>query len=440
MSKSTHPEAPPRIHWRETEWYDVTREAVPIRDRTAKGWEYCIDAAQKKVLPKIRQRPIHSSIVAQARDYEARYRAGWVPEGRLTDPATPEIERKPEGSQKDRDAAREATFTGYKVFWTAREWAMMACAVKWRIEHGDTRGLPRIFFETQADILPLDRCKRLGSLAALAPLQKAFDEAVPNIWTLPPDIRAKCEQRGPEYEAQQAKTQAGIIVAPPPAPGPMPETLSAPLPEAAPFPAFLAAAAEGDPLAVRLGMIIANAASQVAQETRAHVMAEYDRQLDRLTASLHATLRDYVHTLVTAELGPLSTPPGAAPAAPSTNGAPPVPEAPPTDTAQGLPAPAVQAEPPPRVRVDVVGMERIGTMQVRSAAEKLGLDLRLIDSDQGKTSWIPRENVILATQYIPHHITRIAKKAGSNVMFANAGPASVLGMLESLAEHRGNVQ
>lgn len=429
----------PRIKWNEREWFDVMHLAIPLRDRTGKSWEYCISTVQKKALPKLRQRPIHSNINTLAREYEARVRAGWIPEGRQSEPDKPSAERKPEGTKKDQDAALEATFGKTQIYWTQREWAMMACAVKYRLEAGDTRGLPRLFFETQVDVLPLGRCRRKGGFASLPSLQAAFDAAIPNIWTLPPDVRAKCEGRGAEYEAQQAKAKAGHVQAPAPV-EPVAEVIPETIPSAAPASYFAASVPvmmppiEGDPLATRIAGAIATAAATIAAETRAQVMAEYDRQLDRLTAALHATLREYVHTLVTAELGPLSTPPTPS----ATPSAPPVPDTPPPVPV--APTPSASSEAAPRLRVDIVGMERIGTATVSAAAQKLGLDVRLIDSDKVKTGWEPRPTVILATRFVPHAATRMAKKAGVNMLFANAGPESVVGIMESLAEHRGALQ
>lgn len=445
-----------RVDWSEVEWFDLMRLIVPERDRTGAGLGNLMIRLQKKCLPKSRWRgdSLATSGLPLARDYEARYRSGWVPTGRKTEPDKPEAVRNPDGTQKARDRALEASFTDARkgatsqIYWTQREWAMVACRVKHRIEvMGDTRGLPRVFFEGQAEVLPLERCRKMGGFAALPPLQAAYDAAIPNIWTLPAEVRAKCEGRGADWDAQQAKareglasmqaTQAAIDAAPPAPPAPpvpvegMPQT-APPAPVVAPLP--------GDPLAARLALIVADACGRVAAETRAYVMAEYDKQLDRLTVALASTLREYVHTLVSSELGPIQTPPpvaGAAPSAPpvDTNGAPPADTPPTAPEAAAAPEPA----PLPRMKVDIVGAERIGTAQVRSAADRLGIDVRLIDADQ-LARWEPRPNVILATQFVPHKANRVAKAAGANLLFATGGPASVVGIMESLAEHRGALQ
>jgi hypothetical protein len=464
--------APARIHWSEIEWFDVMRLVIAERERTGAGWVSIIMKAQKKVLPKSRQRsPLsfkgHTLDVAQ--EYGDRIRIGWIPEGRAEEPTKP-VEKsvdkpidkpavsptprlKRDGTQGDRDRALESTFTSKaNVFWTRREWAIVACAVKHRIEQGDTRGLPRLFFEMQTQVLPLDRCRKMGGFAALPPLQAAYDDAVPRIWTLPPDIIAKCEGRGKEYEAAKAKAAAGVahqvpIEPPAPEPEPMPApapeviplTVSAPAPDLAVLSQFPIASSD-DPLAARIALILGQAAAQISATTRAHVMAEYDRQLDRLVGALAASLREHVHGLVSAELGPLSTAP-TPPAAPVAPAAPSAPESSAQSEPQGTPDKVTEAAPPlPRLKVDIVGMERLGTMQVRAVADKLGIDVRLIDSDHTKGTWEPRATVILATQFVPHAATRTAKKAGASLLFANAGPASVVGLLESLAEHRGDLQ
>jgi hypothetical protein len=180
-----------------------------------------------------------------------------------------------------------------------------------------------------------------------------------------------------------------------------------------------------------MATIITNACAQVAAETRAYVMAEYDKQLDRLTTALHATLRDYVHGLVSAELGPLSTPPTPAPTAPPPST--PLADAPPETTAPA-PAPEAAVAAPP-LRVDIVGLVGSNLGEVRGAARRIGIDATFIDPDQ-TARWEPGPQVILARKFVPHAARRKAEKAGSHIMVAAAGAQSVIGILESM---RGEV-
>jgi hypothetical protein len=455
-----------RIRWTELEWYEVAREMIPMIEEGTFYQEAAL-AAQRRTLPKARRRPERSFMGdcrTKLRDCMARIKAGWVAEGGTPydapnaapqpapapDAPTPTPDARPRDWRARQDAALEATFGTSRVYWTHREWAMMACAVKARIDGGDSRSLSRVFFETQVDVLPLDRCRRLSSLRDLGQLQAGYDVALAHVWELPKDLQAKLEGRSKEYEAHLAATREGLatvqaaapVAASAPASDPIPEAVPEPAPSmtAAPLPQL---APGSDPLAAKISMIVldavTNAGSRIAAETRAHVMAEYDRQLDRLTLALASTMREYVHGLVSAELGGLHvTPPPLAPVPP----VPPVPAAasgtnePPTD------APTPGSEPIARgPRVDIVGFPD-NLQRALEAARALNIEATVIHPDIARSMrWTPKgRDVIFMTRQASHTALERANKYAGNVMFATGGPSSLITMLESIAEHPGALQ
>ena len=401
-----------RTRWTEMEWYEVVKETMALRQRQpGVGWGTAAGIAQKKVLAKSRRRPegsLTGGARAQLEEMGQRIAAGWAPEGVIVEaapvPAPAPAMRKappPEDVGRNRqakaDQALEARFTSTagRIFWTRTEWAMMACAVKHKQANGDGRSLSRLFFETQADVLPLDRCRKLANLyGANAALQSGYEEGLRHVWELPADVQAKLTGREAEYAAHLEKTRAGLeAVNTPPAPAPLP--IEAPAPALAPLPSLA-----GDPLAVSIAGILSEAGSRIAAETRAHVMAEYDRQLDRLVEALGGTLRQYVHTLLEAELGPLAGTHAPILAAPS-----PSPSAPPADEPPPAPAPApddeaAAAPPPPaqRLQVHIVGQGGPGRGMIRETARVLGIDADFIDPERALRQWFPAPHVIMTTK------------------------------------------
>lgn len=454
-----------RMRWTELEWYEVARETLAVRQRQPGiGWSPAAIIAQKRVLSKGRRRP-ESSLNGGARaDIEAmvqRIEAGWVPDGATppkpapvghearkaarapSAPVTPAIH--PRTAQKLADDAIEATFSAPgMVRWRDHEWALIACAVRHRQVMGDSRALARVVWEAQQEVLPLDRLRKRAPLYAATDLQSQYAAGEKRLASLSARERAMCEGRLAEFDAAQAKAREGLAVAqtaaaaavmqaaapaPAPAPAPMVE---------APPPLLAPAASAGDPLAARIAYILSDAGSRIAAETRSHVMAEYDRQLDRLTVALASTLREYVHTLVASELGPLQTPPPPplAPAAPTAS-EPPAGMSP--DTSDDAPP---GSEPVARgPRVDIVGFPDNLTRAL-DVARSLNIEANVIHPDIARSMrWTPKgRDVIFMTRQASHTALERANKYAGNVMFATGGPSSLITMLETLVEHGGALQ
>jgi hypothetical protein len=400
-----------RIFWTEKEWFELL--TVAKIEPTDNGAERTrkLARAQKKALSAKRrrsERSLKSTAFATAMRYVALMAEGWRPEG--VEVAPPEVASvpiaPPNRSTKKRleREALEATFSEGAIYWTKRERTIVAVAVKHKIDSGDARRLSQIYFEAQVEFLPRERCRTSKSFHDAVHLRKSHDEGLANAWTLPPEEIARLTGRAEEYEAQRARSLNGAAY----------QVEAAPAEAPSPDPTPTTSAPASDPLAASLMTILGDTAARVAAATRQHIMTELDARMNTIVASLAATLREQVHAILAAELGGLQT----TPEAPATARPPAVPGP--------LPIPAAH-----RVRVDIVGLVGNGLGAVREATARLGVAARFIESDKVK-SWQPGENVIMMRKFVPHDVDNRAAKAGSNLMIANAGPQSVIALIESL--------
>lgn len=440
-----------RVVWTESEWFLVVSRYVELRD---KDRDISITGALSEaqhVLPPRRWRTLiglGSSSVATLRDFEARIRSGWVPEGwtppkaigNNTPPPTPEPAPSPVAEVMTPLPTNihkiEATFPDSKgrIFWTTREWKRVALRAETLLKADPSRTLARTIFEAQLPpTLPLDRCRLLSSFhsASTAVLRRKYEEGLKGAWTLPAKERAALMGQEQSYAEHEAKTRAGLEA----------EQAAAPTAAAEPAPAFEVPQFPGqceyggpptaapapvpaaDPLAARIAVILAESSARIAAETRSYVARELDAALDTMVGGIVAGLRAQVHNMIAAELGPLEATPA------------PLPE-PPTPTPTVPPAP----QEPPRVKVDIVGLSGNSLGEVRNAAENMGLQARFIDAAHAKGTWSPAPNVILATKFISHTAQERAKRSGANVLFAHAGPQSIVGMMETLVPHPVGLQ
>ncbi|HSJ40670.1 MAG TPA: hypothetical protein VK955_06415, partial [Xanthobacteraceae bacterium] len=208
-----------RMRWTELEWFEVTREAVAIRERQGCGWAPAAALAQKRVLGKTRRRP-ESSFNGSARNdiqrMAERIAAGWVPEG-ATPPAPPPVGHEarkaarapspaitpaihPRTAQKLADDAIEAAFTAPGIVrWKDHEWTLIAGAVRYRQMMGDSRALARVVWEAQQDVLPRDRLRKRAPLYAATDLQSQYANGEKRLATLTPREKAMCEGRLAEF-------------------------------------------------------------------------------------------------------------------------------------------------------------------------------------------------------------------------------------------------
>jgi hypothetical protein len=441
------------IRWMPEEWKAVMLVAAP---HILSGKLTPVEAllkGQRAALPKSRHRDEKSLQVATYNEAYRRFRdeavAAIPPEVKALATTKP-ARRKPEPKPK-MDEGRNYSRPGRAVRWTTREKALVARQITKMREAGDERALSRLLIEAQDVVLPEDRRRPVASIQAGvgANNDKTLAEGMQNIWLLEPEAPT----------------------APPTPPAPPDIELNLEPGDTAPPQAEpLVFRTDGVDKTPRLPVALERGFSEAAQAFGNVVMGAFDTMLAKHTdvllshvyeklsaqaaqtgamiaAMIERGMRDTVHKLVEAELGPVvthgPTGPAAAPVAPAAPSAPAAPAAPSVavaDTSEGhdngmmVPGPGFGAEVKPKVRVDVVGFanEPDFVKHVTTAING-SADVRFFNLD--RHSYAPHRGnhcIMLALQKVPHAVKAKLRSAGVEPIYVKNSPHQVIHAVEEL--------
>lgn len=304
------------------------------------------------------------------------------------------------------DPKQEHPERGDKVMWTLRERTLVAREVQKLQAAGHQGKLVDLMFQVQSKVLDPTRHRHRHSIyATLHARREYFEEAVRNIWTLPPEEPEPAPMPEP---AQAPPEPAEPPQAPPPA-------------SAAPIPPVnrqqrLSEAAKvfGETVMGALDVLLATHASLLMQE----VHARLETLADEVTSKLGGNIRSLVHTTIERELGPVPDDPA------RPNWAP-------------APAPAAPSvEPTPRkLPIDVVGLTGHPIEEVRRAFNG-DCDIRFIDPEH-VGGWTPRTHSILAVRFISHKAEDKCNKHGVKPIRVNGAGLSVIHAIRALRREAG---
>lgn len=303
--------------------------------------------------------------------------------------------------------------------WTQRELALLARAVKRRIDAGDTSRLALMYSEVQEQVL--DDPARWRTLGALRQAQTNktlhgfYDEGVRHIWVLGE------EETKPEPVAEPVQAVAQAPAEPVAVPTPLP-LAAGPLADAA--------KAFADTMQSAMASLLQASAMHTLQGIEARISTLAADIGAGIAAQIERGLRGTVMQTIAQELGGPVTPPA--------------------DPVQVLemvtgrrdvepPAPMPEPPAPPRqqLKVDVVGLTDGALEQKVRGAFNGGTDIRFVSPDD-RTTYKPHRNrhCIIITQRIPHALRDKIKAANVEPIYVRSTPGHVVHAIEEL--HRAH--
>lgn len=420
-------EQPEYIRWTRDEWRKVAVHALPHLDKGVPA-DKALMRAQRAALPKDRRHSDESLRMMQRRASTTRFldEARALPPETRDEIAPPPPPRKAPAPRKKLDEGRDYGDPAHPVKWTTREKALIARQVDtWR-KAGDKRKLSRLVIEAQEVVLPRDRRRSIVGIqvaTAKGIMARLIDEGRQNQWLLdqhPAEAAPEAEQQQPAEPQHVEPTNRPVEAA---------NEDAAPIPPTESQRALSEAArAFGDTVMQALDTLLAVHTETVMREVYAKMSAAMSAQAaatseqiaTQIAAMIERGMRETVHKIVEAELGPVASPtePGSA----STPHEPPA-----------QPAASTAEARPSRLRVDVVGLTN-GSMeqQVRQAINGHA-DLRFFDPDI-KGGYVPHRgrHCIMVTQRVPHSLKHKIKAAGVQPIYVKSTTGHVIHAIEEL--------
>jgi hypothetical protein len=371
--------------------------------------------------------------VAQARALSEEERAA------LTIVKPPRKLPPPRGPKYPADLQRN--YTG-KFRWTTKEKALITRMVLWFQEQEVPGTLARLIIEAQELVLPRDRRRSLAGIkqgdvhAPNSLNMKLIEEGKANLWlinTIPfePPVAQKTTDE-PETTTDERSDGEVLQAAAEKAPDEAPEALPAPTPLPTPQRALSEAAkAFADTVMVALDQLLHTHSELLLSKVDTRISTMSQDMGMQIAAMIERGMRQTVHQLVEAELGPVNTP-QAAPS-PSSTGEAPAPVA----SVQAQHEPEADTERARMLKVDVVGLVGVSITKVRESFNGT-TDLRFIDPDQ-LNAWAPHKgrHVVCATKWIPHKAKYKLKAVGMQPINVSGGVGTVIHAIEELHRQHG---
>jgi hypothetical protein len=433
---------PGYVRWIPAEWLKVAVNMLPHLDKGMPVLNALVKA--QRVLPKDRHRTeealravaVPSALqvpkyVAQARALSEEERAA------LTIVKPPRKLPPPRGPKYPADLQRN--YTG-KFRWTTKEKALITRMVLWFQEQEVPGTLARLIIEAQELVLPPERRRSLAGIkqgdvhAPNSLNMKLIEEGKANLWlinTIPFNPPVAQETTADEPETTDERSDGEVLQAAAETQAPeASEALAAPTPSPTPQRTLSEAAkAFGDTVMLALDQLLATHSDLLLSKVDARISTMSQDMGMQIAAMIERGMRQTVHQLVEAELGPVNTP-QAAPSPSSTGEAP-------------APVASVQAQHEPEaerarmLKVDVVGLVGLNITKVRESFNGT-TDLRFIDPDQ-LNAWAPHKgrHVVCATKWIPHKAKFKLKAVGMQPINVSGGVGTVIHAIEELHRQHG---